>query len=106
MTTINERTTSRIQITFVDFDGDPAQPTAATWRLDDLTSGESVVAETALTPTDGVAVLTIPPSAAAILTATNRTETRRLTVVAEYGSSDDQVTEEMDFEVRNLRFVP
>ncbi len=104
-TTINERTTARIRITFLDFDGAAAQPTSATYRVDDVSSGTAVVASTPLSPSSGVATVTLPASANAILSDRNAFERRRMTVVAQYGA-DDQVTAEYDFRVANLRNVP
>jgi hypothetical protein len=105
MNTVNEASTAYVGVTFVDKAGAAAQPSAATWRLDCLTTGAQLVGATNLSASGGTAEVTIPATATEIQTATNRTETKRLTVIAQYGSGADQVTDDFDFQVRNLKFV-
>lgn len=100
MDTVNERTTSRLTVAFADADGEPAVPATVTYRVDCLTTGEEVVADTALTPAASLA-LDLGASVQAMRGPGNRREVRRVTVSATYGD-DDEAHAEYLYEVRDL----
>lgn len=101
---INEKTTAYLPLAFRDKGGKLAAPTAITYRIDCLTTGQAVKAWSALSPA-AEAEITLSASDNAILGANDR-ERRLVTVIAAYGpSNDDQVTGEFSYDVRNLKFV-
>lgn len=104
MISVNERTTAYLSVTFRDKAGDPAAPTAVQYRIDCTTTGQAVRGMTAVTPASAVEI-TLTADDNAIRVNANRSEIRRVTVVASYGSSTDQVTSEHDYSVTNMPFV-
>ena len=101
---VNERTTAYLQIVFRDKAGALATPTAVTYRIDCLTSGQAVRASTAVSPASEVEIV-LTADDNAIRQADSRAEARRVTVVASYGSTADQATARFDYAVTNLDFV-
>lgn len=102
--TINERTSARLAIDWFDADGEPAIPTAVSYRIDCLTTGEAVRASTSVTPA-ATTVIQLTSDDNAMQDAANATERRAVTVTATYGSNDDQCTMEHVYSVRNLRHL-
>lgn len=101
---INERTTSYLSVAFRDKASALATPTAVSYRIDCLTTGQSVRPDTAVAPASEVEI-TLTADDNAMRNASNAAEVRRVTVVATYGSSADQVTAQHDYSVTNLQFV-
>lgn len=104
-TSVNEGSSSWITVTLTDRFGALAEPTAVSYRIDCLTSGAAILTKTDIAAPGSVFDLSILASQNAIQVSTNPQEYRRLTVVANYGSSD-QLTAEFDYFVNNLRFIP
>lgn len=100
---INEGTTAYLTVTFKDKAGVNAAPTSATYRVDCLTTGTAIRAATAL-PAGASVELTLTKTDNRIVTPANVRERRRVTVVGTYGA-DDQVQEEYDYDVLNLKFA-
>lgn len=101
--TVNEGTTAYLTVTFKDKAGVNAAPASATYRLDCLTTGTAIKPPTAL-PAGASVEVTLTKTDNRIVTAANVRERRRVTVVGTYGA-DDQVQQEYDYDVLNLRFV-
>lgn len=101
---INEKTTAYLPVSFRDKHGQLAAPSSITYRIDCLTSGRQVRAWTALSPAAQTEIV-LTASDNAIFGSSER-ERRLVTVVASYGSgTDDQVTGDYTYDVRNLRYV-
>lgn len=103
LTAVNEGTTIELTATFKDFDDLPAVPATVTYRIDCLTSGTVVKADTPVTPASSV-VLTIGASDNAIQDDTNASERKQVTVKATYGGSDG-VNDTYTYSVSNLAGV-
>lgn len=104
MQRINEKSTSYLNVSFRDKEGALAVPTSISYRIDCVTTGTAVLAPTALAAASEVEI-TITPTQNAIVTSSNATEQKRVTVTAVYGASD-QVTSQFDYLVKNLSGVP
>lgn len=103
MATVNEGSTAYLSVSFSDKAGAPAQPDAVSYRIDCVTTGQVVLAETPLAPAASVEIV-LTPTYNAILAAGNRVERKRVTVVASYGAAD-AVNDAYDYHVRNLAAV-
>lgn len=101
---VNERTTAYLSVSFKDKAGALAAPTAVTYRIDCLTSSQAVRGSTAVAPA-GTVEITLTADDNAMRSQSNRSELRRVTVVATYGSASDQLTSEHDYAVTNLQFL-
>lgn len=103
---MNERTTGFVGFKLKDKAGRvdaSAPPTSLTYRVDCLTTGQAVRPFTPIAPvSEGEIVLTADDTA--ILGPTNQSETKRITLVAVYGSQDDRLTAEFDVKVERLKF--
>ncbi len=104
LTTINEKTTLLVTAAFWDEDGAAATPSAATYRLDDATSGTVILPQTALTGLGVTKVIEITSAQNALVSAASTSEERILTVEWDYGSGR-HATDEYRYLVRNLRGV-
>ena len=103
LATINENSTSWLELSFFDKVGLPESPVSISYRIDCLTNGAEVRADTALAAGSSVEVeLTTADNA--IITQTNKEEHRRVTVTASYGSGQAHI-ERFDYMVQNLRAV-
>lgn len=102
MERVNEQSTAYLTCTFRDKAGQTQQPTAITYRVDDVFSGAQVVGDTIVIPGASIEI-TLPPAANAIL-GTLGNERRRVTVTATYGEAD-AVRAEHIYEVVNLGAV-
>jgi hypothetical protein len=101
---INERSTRWLTIAFKDRDGAAAVPGSASYRIDCLSTGTEIRADTAL-PAGASPEITLTPDDTAIVDDANRTERRLMTVHASFGV-DDEINEYYLFDVRNLRKAP
>ncbi len=104
MKPINARSTAWLPITLLDRAGAPAVPSQLNYRIDCVSTGQAVRALTALPPAAELEI-TLSPNDNRIIEPTSSEETRRVTVVASYGSAGDQVTGQIDYVVSNLPFV-
>ena len=103
MEEVNEQSTSYLTISPFDRNDAPAVPTGLYYRIDCVTTGTAITAETSLTPASSV-VLTITPQENRIITNDNDYELRKVTIRAEYSGSD-QHNEVFDYKVKNLSKV-
>jgi hypothetical protein len=97
---VNEGSTAYLGVRLMDKLGAPAVPAALSYSVRCLTTGTDLRANVALTP-GSQAEIVLTPTDNAIQTATNKYETRLVTVVATYNVDDAQV-EEFTYQVRNL----
>lgn len=100
METINEKSVAVITVLFKDEDGVLITPSAASYRVDDLTAGTALVASTTITPVDGMHDIVIPASANAIIDNNRTYETKVVTVAWTYGTGT--VNDEYRYRVKNL----
>ena len=100
MMQVNEGTTAYLSATFSDKTGNADTPSTITYRIDDVRSGTEIRDATTITAASTVEI-SLSPTDNRILNATQSYETRRVTVVASYGASD-QVTAEYTYRVTPL----
>lgn len=101
LTTVNEESTSWLDIVFTDADGVAACPTDITYRIDCLTTNTTIATWTAFTPASSIIEIEVTSDQNAIQTATNDYEKRAVTIKATYGTGD-QTTEAHEYQVKNL----
>lgn len=100
---INERTRQRLEITFIDEQNVPIQPTSARWRAYCDTTGTDLTDWADLSvQSNGKADLQLPASLFAIINPANRFEEKVIAAEA-YAGTDDQVSSEQVFQVKNLK---
>ena len=99
-TAVNEKTSAYLTVAFLDKAGVAAIPASVTYRIDCLTTGTAILADTSLTPASSIEIA-ITPAQNAILSDGNASETKRITVKASYGVSDG-VNAQYDYTVTNL----
>lgn len=104
MERVNERSTAYLTVTPKDKTGAAQAPTALTWRIDDVFSGQEILDDTDVAGPGSTVELTLKPEYNRMLDAANRVERRRVTVTAEFGV-DDQVCNEYIYEVVNLAAI-
>ena len=102
---VNERSTALVDVAFWDEDGVAATPSAASYRIDNASSGTAVLASTALTGLAPTMTIEITPTQNAMGTATNPVEERVVTVDWTYGSAR-RGTDEYRYLLRNLGGIP
>ncbi len=100
MMQVNEGTTAYLSATFSDKTGTADTPSTITYRIDDVHSGTEIRNATTVTAASTVEI-TLSPVDNRILNTAQNYETRRVTVVASYGASD-QVTAEYTYRVTPL----
>ena len=103
MPTVTEKSTGYLTVTFKDKAGAQQAPASASYRIDCLTTGTAIKAETALIAAGSVDI-TITPTDNRIIAAANVRESRRVTVSAIYGAADE-VHDQFDYDVENRAFV-
>lgn len=103
MKLINEGSTGYLTVSFKDKAGVAAAPSTLTYSLHCLTTGIVLRNNVSLTPGTSVEI-TLSTVDNAIQTASNRRETKRVTIKAGYGASD-AVNAQYDYEVANLSQV-
>lgn len=100
---VNENSTSYIDIEPKDKTGLSVVPKSLSYRIDCVNSGKNILPETSLVP--GIFVtITISPSLNKINNQANISEHQKVTVTGKYGD-DDQVIEVFDYDVINLYAV-
>jgi hypothetical protein len=101
---INEQSTAYLTITFKDENGDASQPSSSTYQIHDEASGTEIQSETALSPTAGVATLTLTPAFNTIINSDLPWETRIVTIHGEYAGGQ-QINEICRYRVKNLGHI-
>lgn len=100
---VNEGTSLVLGVAFTDMSGASAAPSAATYRIDCITTGTAILGATALTPAAAVDIH-ITGAQNAIITTGNAYETKRVTV--EWTAGAYSGTDEYIYAVKNLGGVP
>ena len=103
MEQVNERSTAYLTVTFKDKAGAAQQPTAASYRIDDVATGTEIRADTSLTPGTSVEI-TLTTADNAILSPRLEVEKHVVTVTGTYGEND-AVRAQYVYEVVNLQAV-
>lgn len=98
--TVTEGSTAWLAIAFLDRAGQAQAPATVTYRIDCLTTGQVMRADTAL-PAAVELEIVLSPTDNRIVDPAHATERRRVTVRAENGA-DDAVNSEFHYDVRNL----
>jgi hypothetical protein len=86
METVNEKTVAVLSLIFKDEDNALISPSAATYQIDDLNTGTSIVASTAITVVGGMYDVIITAAQNAIVDTTRSYETKVVTVAWTYGT--------------------
>jgi hypothetical protein len=101
MTEVFEKSTHYLAVDFLDKTGAAAAPSAVTYRVDCLTTGNVVLADTSIGAASSIEI-TLSPTVNAMQGANNMREQRRVTVIAQYGGAGDQAVGAFDYSVRNV----
>lgn len=103
---VNENTSARLRIRFLDWDDVDQAPASASYRVDDVESGTEIRGDTAIaSPTSPYDITLIGTSDNPILNDDNSFERRRVTITGDYGGGDE-VNGHFDYLVRNLSKIP
>lgn len=102
LVTINEGSSGTLTIEFLDEAGLPAAPASISYRIDCVTTGAAIRADTTIAPASTIN-LALAPADTRIVAAANRVERRRVTLVASFGAGD-QLTQDYEYSVRNLNY--
>lgn len=97
---VNEKSDSVITATFKDQDGNLITPDSGTYRIDDFTSGDEILGDTAFSPSSSSHAFVVTPAQNAIINTALTTEKKVLTVTFLF--STKQGTEEFEYIVKNL----
>ncbi len=107
MDAVFERDNALLTLSWFDETGAAATPSSASYRIDDLSSGEEIRGDTALSASSSVTI-ELMYADTQILDENKVEEGRRLSATAIYGTDTDgnpkQKTVEYDFTVKNARF--
>jgi len=101
MERVNEKSTAYLSVTFRNKAGAAQAPATATYRIDDVATGQTVRGDTDIGTPDSTVELTLTVDDNTLKNAIAAAEQRRVTVVAEYGAGD-AVRAEYIYEVVNL----
>lgn len=104
MERVNEKSTAYLSVTFRDKAGAAQAPTTASYRIDDVTTGQQVRDDTDIASPASTVELTLTVADNTLKNPIATTEQRRVTVTAEYGAGD-AVRAEYIYEVINLAGV-
>lgn len=100
---VNEGSYHKINIPFVDLDGNAVRPDTASYRIDDLLSETEIKETTFFNPESTSYDLEIPGELNVIVDDTQRLETRVVTIAFYYG--DRVGTFEHRYWLKNLKFL-
>ena len=100
---VKEGSSAKLRVDFFDESGAPAAPSAVSVRIECLTTGTEIRAETSVTPAQSVTV-DITPTENRIIDPARSTERRRVTVRSQYGAGE-ALNEQYDYVVQNLSGV-
>jgi hypothetical protein len=101
---VKERNTYIVTVAFFDHDDDPVTPDSATYRIDDVKSGQILVPVTAIVSLGVTVDIEITPLQNQIIDDNNVEELRRLTVMFYYDTVR-QGADEYFYRVMNLKGV-
>jgi hypothetical protein len=99
-----EQSASQVVVSPFDFDGDPATPSTARYRIDDQDSGTAVTAWTVIASPSSEMTIDITATENAIINSNLAEEVKVVTVQTDYGT-DDQQTATIEYVVENKQFV-
>lgn len=104
-TPVNEGSPAYLDVTFLGKDGvSPVIPASISYRIDDVSTGLPIRAETDFTPVDSSIEVTLTSTDNAMVTATKQFEEHEVTVTASYGE-DEAEHRSYRYVVQNLRFL-
>lgn len=101
--TVNEETTSYLEVDFHDKSGELQAPATVSYRIDCLTTGEPVKGDTSITAAGSVEI-EIEANENAIRDPSNAREWKRVTVTATFGPND-RINDQFNYWVRNLSAI-
>lgn len=104
ITEVNENSTRYLDITFKDETGALAAPNLVKYRVDCITTGTAVKPLTTVNAPGSTMRITLKKTETAIITDTNSQELKRVSIIAEYGTGDEE-NDEYDFYVKNLTYI-
>jgi hypothetical protein len=90
---VNEKTTPTLNVEFFDENGNAVTPTTATYQIDDVQSGQSVRAETAIPSLAASVDIVLTLLDTSIINTTLPAESRLVTVKFQYGASKQGIKE-------------
>jgi len=99
---IKEENTATLQVSFADEDGGAVTPSSGTYQIDDE-SGQSVKAETGISPSAATHNITITGAENAIICDDKAYETRTVTVTWTNGTITGK--DIYQYQVQNLKYV-
>jgi len=102
-TTVNEGSYAWLTISPKDITGAALSPDTLSYRIDDLESGTSIVAEQVIASPGSNYILEITAAQNAILDQAKAREIRRVTVVTTFGAKE--TTGQFDYVLENLSFL-
>jgi len=100
----NESSTTTVLLKFTDYDNVPVVPLTCSYRVDDRTSGQSVIVDTPLYPIITMYSLVIDAADNDLINQANQSEERVVTV--EYTYAGGVKTDEYVYILKNLQFYP
>lgn len=103
MSTVNEKSTAYLTVSFYDKDNNLATPSEAFWQVHDVESGTILLISTSIAPLSSSVELTLTPAMNTLVDITNKEETRRVTVSAT--GTNYMVNAEYDYDVLNLSWI-
>lgn len=98
----NERSTYFVTVSFIDEDGNPVTPNAATYRVDRPELKIAVLAATAISPLGTTADLELTEEENRIYKQRNSSEIQEVTVEFDYDSSTKHGTGKYRYRILNL----
>jgi len=104
MERVNEKSTAYLTVTFRDKAGAAQAPATATYRIDDVATGQPVRSDTDISEPGSTVELTLTVADNTLKNPIAAAEQRRVTVTGEYGNGD-AVRSEYVYEVVNLAGV-
>lgn len=102
---VYEGSTWLVTAAFTDDNGIAVTPTSARYRIDDVKSGQNIVAAADVPSLGSSAEIEITPAQNAVINDRYAIEPRRLTLVFVYGAARQRVAE-YKYDLINLRFAP
>ncbi len=103
--TVNEGSTAYLTVDFKDKDGALEAPSSISYRIDCLTNGSQVKADTPVTPAESSVEIELTKTDNAIISQSNNSERRLVTVTGTYGV-DDGIVQEYEYNVKNMKKKP
>jgi archaellum component FlaG (FlaF/FlaG flagellin family) len=101
---LNEKSTGYVTVKFYGKDGVLQSPSSVSYRIDDVMTGTEIKGLTSVIAPSSEIEIILSPADNLIVTPRLSSERHRLTVIATYGAND-QLTESIEFTVRNLSAI-